>query len=273
MDRTIQLWHTTGSCANYATLTSHKGAVLDLHWSRDGGVLYSCSSDLTIQSHDLSTGARIRRHQGHEEVVNCIDVSKRGEEFLISGSDDGYIGLWDPRRKEALDYIKTEYPVTAVCMSEAGNEVFSGGIDNTIHVWDLRQKKIVYNLEGHNDTITSLSLSPDQQTLLSFSHDSTARTWDIRPFAPVDRAIRVFDGAQVGLEKNLMRACWDHEGKRVAAGGGDGTVTVWEGRSGKMVQKLPGHRGTVNCVGVSPDGSMIVSASTDRRVLVGEFGR
>ena len=40
-------------------------------------------------------------------------------------------------------------------------------------------------------------------------------------FAPTDRQIRVFDGAQAGLEKNLIRACWDGEGKRVAAGGGE----------------------------------------------------
>lgn len=46
-----------------------------------------------LASWDLETGTRIRRHQGHEEVINCMDVSKRGEEMLVSGSDDGYIGV------------------------------------------------------------------------------------------------------------------------------------------------------------------------------------
>ena len=68
--------------------------------------------------------------------------------------------------------------------------------------------------------------------------------------------MRVFDGAQTGLEKNLIRACWDADGGRVAAGGGDGSVTVWDAKTGKMGQKLPGHRGTVNDVRVSFDGSM-----------------
>lgn len=44
-------------------------------------------------SWDLETGQRIRKHPGHEEVINCMDVSKRGEEYLISASDDGYIGV------------------------------------------------------------------------------------------------------------------------------------------------------------------------------------
>lgn len=271
MDRNIHLWHSSGDCANYGLLTGHKSAVLDLHWSRDSGVIYSASADMHVASWNVETGERIRRHVGHEGVINCLDVSKRGEEFLVSGSDDGYIGVWDPRAKQAMDFIETGYPVTALCMAEAGNELYSGGIDNDIRVWDLRMKKESYVLSGHTDTITSLAVSPDSQTLLSNSHDSTVRTWDVRPFAPPDRAVRVFDGAQAGLEKNLIRACWDSEGRRIAAGGGDGSVTVWENQSGKMLHKLPGHKGTVNDVRISPDGSLVLSASTDRTMLLGEL--
>nr|POE79817.1 u5 small nuclear ribonucleoprotein 40 kda protein [Quercus suber] len=290
MDRNILLWNTSGDCANYGMLTGHKSAVLDLHWSRDSQVIYSTGADMTIASWNVETGERIRRHQGHEEVVNCIDVSKRGEEFIISGSDDGSISIWDPRQKAELEYIETDYPVTAICLAEAGNELFSGGIDNEIKVWDMRMKKVAYTLTGHTDTITALAVSPDSQSLLSNSHDSTVRIWDVRPFAPQDRAIRVFDGANAGLEKNLIRACWDTEGKRVAAGGGDGTVTVWDNKGGKILHKLPGHKGTVNDVRVSPDDSMskcspgtvicvatdsllVLSASTDRTMLLGELPR
>ncbi|KAK5109317.1 hypothetical protein LTR62_007086 [Meristemomyces frigidus] len=269
-DRTILLWRTTGDCPNYTSLSGHKSAVLALNWSRDSQVLYSASADHTLASWDLSTSTRIRRHIGHEEIVNCLDVSKRGEEFLVSGSDDGSVGIWDPRQKLALDHIQTEYPITAICVAEAGNEVYTGGIDNVIKIWDLRMKKVTFELQGHADTVTSLALSPDTQTLLSFSHDSTLRTWDIRPFAPQDRKIRVFDGAQVGLEKNLFRACWDAQGKRVAVGGGEGAVTIWEAASGNMVARLPGHKGAVNEVDFSSDGALVASGSTDRRVLVGE---
>ena len=256
MDKSIQLWNAHGESANYGSLSGHKSAVLDLHWSRDSQVIFSASADMTIASWNVETGERIRKHTGHDEVINCLDVSKRGEEFLVSGSDDCSISIWDPRQKLALDYIETNMPVTAVALGEAGNELYSGAIDNEIKVWDLRMKKSVYTLTGHTDTVSSLAVSPDSQSLLSFSFDSTLRTWDIRPFAPTDRQVKVFDGAQFGLEKNLIRASWDTEGKRVAAGGGDGTVTVWSNDSGKMLHKLPGHKGTVNDVRISPDGSM-----------------
>jgi Prp8 binding protein len=251
------LWNTYGQCENYGQLTGHKGAILDLQWARDSRALFSASADMTLGSWDVETGTRVRRHVGHEEIINCLDISKRGQELLVSGSDDGCIGIWDPRQKDALEYLETELPITAVALSEAGNEIYSGGIDNTIHVWDLRKKAVVYSMAGHTDTITSLEISPDSQTLLSNSHDSTVRTWDIRPFAPTNRLVRTFDGAPVGLEKNLIRASWDPKGGKIAAGSGDRSVVVWDANSGKLLYKLPGHKGTVNDVRFSPNDEPI----------------
>jgi len=201
-----------------------------------------------------------------------MDISKRGEELLISGSDDGTIGVWDPRTKQAADYMETDFPITAVAISEAGNEIYSGGIDNDIKVWDVRKKSIVYSMLGHQDTITSLRASPDSQSLLSYAMDSTARTWDIRPFAPTERHIRTFDGAPIGLEKNLVRASWDADGKKIAVGAGDGTVVIWSSESGKLAYKLPGHKGIVNCAEFAPGSEpIILSASSDRTMLLGEL--
>lgn len=287
------LWHASGTCDNYGVLTGHKGAILDLHWSRDSKAIYSASADATLASWDVETGERIRRHVGHEEVINSMDISKRGEEMLVSGCDDGYIGLWDARQKLAVNFIETGFPVTAVALAQLGNEVYSGGIDNDIKVWDLRKTDApAYSMIGHTDTITSLQISPDSQYLLSNSHDSTVQTWDIRPFAPPDRHVKTYDGAPVGMEKNLFKASWDMTGQRIAAGSGDRSVVVWEVRTGKLLHKLPGHRGAVNDVRFSPSGepiskscylsqyldcianqSLVLSASTDHNVLVGELGK
>ena len=242
-------------------MNGHKGAILDLQWSRDSRVMFSASADMTLASWDLETGTRIRRHEGHEEVINCVDVSKRGEEILATGSDDCYICLWDPRTKRALEGIETGFPITSVAFAEAGNELYSGGIDNDIKVWDMRQKRTIYTMPGHTDTVTSLEVSPDAQSLLSYSHDGSARTWDIKPFAPVDRHQKTYSGAPGGLEKNLIRACWDPKGQRIASGSGDGTVVVWDVQSTKIQYKLPGHKGTVNDVRFAP-GTEPISKST-----------
>ena len=292
----IVTWNTYGQCENYGSLTGHRGAVLDLQWSGDSKVIFSASADMTLASWDLETGQRIRRHLGHEAVVNCVDISKRGQEILVSASDDGSVGIWDPRQRDAIDYLETDLPITAASLSEAGNEIYSGGIDNMIHAWDLRKNAIVYSMSGHTDTITSLQISPDSQTLLSNSHDSTVRTWDIRPFAPTDRHVNTYDGAPFGLERNLIRASWDPRGEKIAAGSGDRTAVVWDAKTEKILYKLPGHKGPVNDVRFSPNdepisefffffffflvaqmlienGFSVVSASSDRTLLLGELGK
>ena len=172
--------------------------------------------------------------------------------MLVSGSDDGCVGIWDTRTKRAVDYIETEFPITSVAVAEAGNELYTGGIDCDILVYDIRKKAVAYRMPGHTDTVTSLSISPDSQSLLSYSHDGLARTWDIRPFAPVDRSLKTFVGAPVGIEKNLVRASWDPKGERVGVGSGDGSVCIWETRTAKLIYKLPGHRGTVNDMRFAP---------------------
>lgn len=276
-DRDILLWNTTGAVDNYGKMAGHKNGILDLQWSRDGSAIFTASADQTISSWNAETGERIRRHVGHTEIVNSIDVSRRGEEFIVSGSDDGYVGLWDPRQKKALDFLRTDEGrcVIAVCCGETGNEVYSGGIEEDICVWDLRNKKIAYTLPGHTDTITSLSLSPDASTLLSFSHDNTARTWNILPFAPENRLIRTFDGATYTGEGpiNMLRASWGRDGKLIGVGGDQGIVTIWDSQSGVMKHRLPGHKGAVTDVRFSPDGSMLLSASVDRSMLLGDMPR
>ena len=87
------LWRARGGCNNFGTLNGHKGAILDLQHSRDPRVLFSASADATIAIWDMQTGQRIRRHVGHEDVVNTLEITKRGAEMLVSGSDDGTVGV------------------------------------------------------------------------------------------------------------------------------------------------------------------------------------
>lgn len=180
-----------------------------------------------------------------------------------------------------------------MALAEAGNEIYSGGIDNDIKVWDMRKKAVAYKMKGHTDTVTSLQVSPDSQSLLSNSHDSTVRTWDIRPFAPLERHVKTYDGAPAGMERNLLKASYDVSGTRIAAGSGDRSVVVWETRTGKLLFKLPGHKGSVNDVRFGGDSTSkstllssayisffrlltlkaVLSASSDHNLVLGEIGK
>lgn len=165
-------------------------------------------------------------------------------------------------------------PATAVCWGPDGNSVYIGALDNMIHVYDLRKGAEVSALGGHTDTPTSISLSPDGSYILSPSLSSQTLIHDIRPFSSSPTRIhRVLQGAPAGFENALLRGAWSRSdnGARVAVGGADRTVTVWDVESTKIQYKLPGHKGTVTCVDFHPKEPIILTGSKDATLLLGEL--
>ena len=55
----------------------------------------------------------------------------------------------------------------------------TGGVDGSIHIWELATGKLVRVIVGHNSHILSLSWSPDGNTIASGGRgDSRIRLWD-----------------------------------------------------------------------------------------------
>lgn len=265
------LWTVYGECENVSVMSGHTGAVLEAHFSTDGSNVYTCATDKTLSIWDVAQGVRIRKLKGHTGFVNSIQATRRGQATLVSGSDDCTIKIWDPRKRNAAYTLDNKFQVTAVCFNDTGEYAITGGIDNDVKVWDVRKNEIIYNLHGHNDTITGLSLSPDGSYILSNSMDNTLRIWDIRPYAPTDRCVKIFNGHQHNFEKNLLRCAWSPDGSRISAGSSDRFVYIWDTTSRRILYKLPGHNGSVNDVDFHPTEPIILSASSDKTMYLGEI--
>ena len=120
-------------------------------------------------------------------------------------------------------------------------------------------------LSGHRDAVLSLSLSPDEDSLLSSSQDETARIWDW----------------ETGTEKAALRghfgpvwsARYSPDGRRIVTAGDDGTVRVWSSADGARVTRFRGHQGAVYAAAFSENGEFVASGGADQRVLVWEPDR
>jgi Prp8 binding protein len=187
-----------------------------------------------------------------------------GIELLVTGSDDGTVKIWEGGEdcgKSAIGTFEIGCPVTSVCWSADGQNVYVGSLDNEIRVsrcvsaiqvylievlqvYDVRKSEQVYSLTGHTDTPTSLTLSPNGSYLLSPSFSSLTMIHDVRPFSPSPNRIhRILQGSPAGFENTLLRAAWskDDGGRRVAVGGADRMVCIWDVESGKVLYKVSGY--------------------------------
>lgn len=57
-----------------------------------------------------------------------------------------------------MDYLETKFPITAVAISEAGNELFSGGIDNDIKVYSSPVS--LASIQSANISVKHLGMGP-----------------------------------------------------------------------------------------------------------------
>jgi len=56
---------------------------------------------------------------------------------------------------------------------------------------------------------------------------------------------------------------WSPDGKRIASGGDDSTIQMWDAATGSTIFTYHGHTNLVWAVAWSPDGKHIVSGSED----------
>jgi len=66
--------------------------------------------------------------------------------------------------------------------------------------------------------------------------------------------------------QQLWSVTWSPDGKRLATGGAEGAVKIWDATDGRLLSVWPGHQGDVLAVAWSPDGRRLASAGQDAAV-------
>ncbi|OQR78524.1 U5 small nuclear ribonucleoprotein 40 kDa protein-like [Tropilaelaps mercedesae] len=270
-DRQIFFWNTFGECENFHVMAGHTGAILDMHFSTGGDFLYTCSTDKTLSIWDTQVGVRVRKLRGHTSYVNALHPARRGPQLVVSASDDSTVRLWDARRKTPVKTLQDQYQLTAITFNDTADQVITGGIDNVLKLWDLRKDEVAFLMQGHQDTVTGLTLSHHGGLVLSNSMDGTLRVWDVRPFAPPERCVSLYQGHQHNFEKNLLRCSWSPDDARITCGSADKCVYVWDFHSRRILYKLPGHLGSVNDVRFHPKEPILMSVGSDKQIFLGEI--
>jgi cytochrome c len=112
-------------------------------------------------------------------------------------------------------------------------------------------------LRGHGGPVRALAISPDGQTALTGSFDSTAIRWSLARNA-AEQVLRFHADAVNAVV--LLR-----DG-RAATAGADGRIAIWTAGKAEPDTVLEGHEAPIAALAASPDGTMLASASWDHTV-------
>jgi hypothetical protein len=149
--------------------------------------------------------------------------------------------------------------VKGVALSADGRYAVSGGVDQTVRVWDLASGKESKLLRGHSKQVWAVAFHPNNREVISVSWDATARLWDIKTGNEMRRFTHRLDVNGLALHRDgnsFLTGCDDHN------------VYLWSTSSAEEIRKYPGHTGFVYCVAFAPDGRHIASGGVDKTVRV-----
>ncbi len=263
-DGTLRLWEVeTGVSLQLMETGSPVQAVAV---SPDGARAAAGCKDGAVREYYLASGKLRREIPGHSGYVRDIAYSHAGK-YLASSGDDGSVlmrygssmdALWPTMRT----LRRHRGGVLAVAFSPDDARLLTGGRDRTIRLWDTAAgfgQMHLQTLQEHRDWVVDVAFATGGQQALSADRGGRIILWDLPTGEPVRQM-------QHGTSITDLVCC--PGGTTAWSAADDPPMACWDLTTGEQIAAVGGHAGAVNALALSPDGRLIVSASSDTSLLV-----
>lgn len=145
-------------------------------FSPDGTTLVSGNDD-TITLWDVAA----RKHKKTiDDVGSSNPVVFSPDGLIFASTGHGSIWLWDTETGGRKGYLAKPDYISCIAFSPNGHTLASGGLDDTVRLWDIDTGRQMHLLKRHRSSVFHVVFSPDGQTIVSWSNDRTLRFWDVR---------------------------------------------------------------------------------------------
>ncbi|KAM4796201.1 protein Atg16l2 [Rhinophrynus dorsalis] len=260
-DRVIKLWRIEGGALQiHQTLEGSRGGITSIEFDPSGTKILASSYDGAAHLWKLD-GKSNESLTGHKGKVTAAKFKMNLHRAVTCGLDRT-VREWDLQKAACLRSISvSSYCSDVVC---SDNYMISGHHDKKIRYWDSRSVNCIREVTLE-DKITSLYLHLDQSQLLSCSRDDVLSLIDMR----TNNILQVFraEGFKCGCD--WTKAILSPDGSYTIAGSADGTVYIWNARTGLLERSLNGqHRASVNAVTWSMSGDYVVSVDRGRTAVL-----
>jgi WD40 repeat protein len=167
----------------------------------------------------------------------------------------------DPTQTHEIAELKHQNPLTTLRVDPTGRFVAAGAQDLDVQLWNLDDGNH-FSLSGHKSWVRSIDFSADGKLMYTACWGGMIKIWDVSHEIPgMKRSFQAHQGAARWVRLSP-------DGKRIATGGNDLLVKVWNAGSGELEQQFSGHDRHVYGVDFHPDGEHLVSQDLMGNVFV-----
>ncbi|KAG2341451.1 WD40 repeat-like protein [Suillus weaverae] len=251
-DCTVQIWDVEKRALVGGPFEGHNDYVDSVAVSPDDRRIASGGGDGAIIIWDVESKEMVFKplvkHTGRVLSVCFSPDGKR----LPSGSWDETVIIWDAETRAVLSTLRGWGAVFSVAFSPDGQKLAHGSL-RSIWVWSLIDNaELLFDIDGHDDWVSSVVWSPDSQQVVSASHDKTIKFWDSS------------NGTQIGRPCTGHTDCIESlaissDGSFIATASLDHTVQLWSTKSHQQIGQPLEHTAWVLCVAISPSEESLVS--------------
>ena len=262
-DSTMRVWEVqTGQQLSNLRLA---GPVWDAAWSPDSSQIATTNSSGLAQVWNVASGQEAFALQGRTPEPFHIAWSPDGKWLATTAGLGLSVRLWDTD-PISLTLSGDAKEIGWAAWSPDGKRIATAGMDNTAVVWDSETGKVLLTFRGHGDWVQDAFWSPDGTKIVTTDWDNIAKVWD----ANTGKELVTFTGhvgepisKYVGMDA-LFGAGFSPDGTRIMTQGGDGSIRIWDARTGKEYLFFQATKDQAAAASWSPDGTRIASCATPR---------
>ena len=185
---------------------------------------------------------------------------------------------WKPPQPHAA----YKYPVliNAVAFTPDGKQLVVGG-NHELTVWDATSGKLLRRVFTRAERAHAMVFLPDGKLAVAGGRpgqEGDVRIYDLNAGKTTDfGGVPAVDGVNdkavflkelVQADDSILALALSADGKKLAAGGCDRLVRVWDLATGKQEQAIENHADWVLGVAFTPDGKGLVTGSRDKTAKV-----